>query len=151
MIREEAINYLKSSGVRIRMTRTEAINYLKSSGMTEEQIETVINAFTCDDAISREAVIDIIDFEDKWLHDAGGHNANTKIAFSGLKSRVKALPSVQPQRKRGKWKWELASNGWVNHICSECGFTKNTDIHIRINYQYCPKCGAEMRGDSDVD
>lgn len=48
----------------------------------------------CEDAISREAVIDIIDFEDKWLHDASGHNANTKIAFSGLKSKVKALPSV---------------------------------------------------------
>ena len=49
------------------------------------------------DCISREAVIDIIDFEDKWLFDANGHNANTKIAFSGLKSRVKALPSVTPK------------------------------------------------------
>ena len=51
---------------------------------------------SCGDAISRQAVLDIIAFEDKWLFDANGHNANTHIAFSGLESRVKALPSVTP-------------------------------------------------------
>jgi hypothetical protein len=49
-----------------------------------------------DDCISRQAVLDIINFEDKWLYDAKSHNADTKIAFSGLESRVKALPSVTP-------------------------------------------------------
>jgi hypothetical protein len=50
-----------------------------------------------DDCISRQAVLDIINFEDKWLYDAKSHNADTKIAFSGLESRVKALPSVTPK------------------------------------------------------
>ena len=45
---------------------------------------------------------------------------------------------------RGKWEWELADNGWANHICSECGYTKNTDIHVSIGYRYCPMCGAYM-------
>ena len=36
-------------------------------------------------------------FEDKWLFDANGHNANTHIAFNGLESRVKALPPVKPK------------------------------------------------------
>jgi hypothetical protein len=49
-----------------------------------------------EDCISRQAVLDIINFEDKWLYDAKSHNADTKIAFSGLESRVKALPSVTP-------------------------------------------------------
>lgn len=69
MTRKEAINYLKSSGVRIRMTRTEAINYLKSSGISDKQIETVINAFTCDDCISRTALLAKIDEERKHLLD----------------------------------------------------------------------------------
>ncbi len=46
------------------------------------------------DAISRQAVLDIINFEDKWLLDAKGHNADTGIAFSGMKSRIADLPSV---------------------------------------------------------
>ena len=50
-----------------------------------------------EDCISRQAVFDVINFEDKWLFDANGHNANTHIAFNGLESRVKALPSVTPK------------------------------------------------------
>lgn len=46
---------------------------------------------------------------------------------------------------RATWKWELADNGWANHICSECGWKKNTDIHVGIDYKYCPSCGADMR------
>ena len=50
-----------------------------------------------EDCISRQAVLDVINFEDKWLFDAKSHNADTHIAFSGLESRVKALPSVHPK------------------------------------------------------
>jgi hypothetical protein len=56
----------------------------------------------CEDCISRQAVLDIINFEDEWLHDANSHNADTKIAFSGLESRVKALPSVTPTESEDK-------------------------------------------------
>lgn len=45
----------------------------------------------------------------------------------------------------GKWEWEMADNGWANHICSECGWTKNTDIHVYLDYNYCPNCGSDMR------
>lgn len=49
------------------------------------------------EAVSREAVLDVITFEDKWLFDAKSHNTDTHIAFSSLESRVKALPSVTPK------------------------------------------------------
>lgn len=48
----------------------------------------------CEDVISREAVLDAIEREDKWLLAAKGHNGLTEVAFSGLKARVDALPSV---------------------------------------------------------
>ena len=54
------------------------------------------------------------------------------------------LPSVTPQQRTGHWRWELASNGWANHICSKCGFKENTDIHVKLNWRYCPNCGAKM-------
>lgn len=92
MTREEAINYIKSSGVRIRMTRTEAINYLKSSGMSDKQIETVINAFTCNDCISREAVHDLIA---TWLSDY--LLDDTREVLEVIDEKVEDLPSVIPK------------------------------------------------------
>ena len=43
-----------------------------------------------------------------------------------------------------KWLWNLADNGWADHTCSHCGYTINTDIHVSVDYQYCPACGARM-------
>ena len=54
---------------------------------------------TCDDAISRQAVLDIINFEDKWLLDTKSHNADTNIAFSAIKAKISELASVNPNRK----------------------------------------------------
>ena len=71
----------------------------------------------CDDVISRQAVLDIIRFEDKWLLDAKGHNANTEIAFSGMKSRIAELPSVRPQEKTGH--------------CKDCKWWKDSDGAFR--------------------
>ena len=51
----------------------------------------------CEDCISREEVLDVINFEDKWLFDAKSYNADTKIAFSAIKSKISELPSVTPQ------------------------------------------------------
>lgn len=102
-------------------------------------------AETSQDCISRQEVLDVINFEDKWLFDANGHNANTHIAFSGLESRVKALPSVTPERPKGKWieyKVDIAPHPLH---CSLCGFSNH---HISNRYmkgfRRCPNCGAEM-------
>lgn len=54
---------------------------------------------------------------------------------------IKAL-SDRPQ---GEWIWQLADNGWVDHICSVCGYTENTDIHVSLGWKYCPNCGAKMK------
>ena len=52
-------------------------------------------------------------------------------------------------RPSGEWLWQLADNGWADHICSVCGYTKNTDIHVSLNWSYCPHCGSKMRGEHD--
>ncbi len=64
-----------------------------------DMVTSGIKQEPCEDCISRRAVIGIINFENNWLYDTQSHNANTVIAFSGLKSKVKALPSVNPQEQ----------------------------------------------------
>lgn len=60
---------------------------------------------------------------------------------------IETMPSQN--RPQGEWIWQLANNGWVDHICSVCGYTENTDIHISLGWKYCPNCGADMRGEQD--
>ena len=79
------------------MTREQAINYLKSSGMSEEQIETVINAFTCEDCISREEAIE-------WMENIRSLNRyyhpkenDDETLVSEVISRLKQVPSVTPK------------------------------------------------------
>lgn len=52
---------------------------------------------------------------------------------------------TQEIETKGEWKWSLADNGWADHTCSVCGYTKNTDIHVRLDWKYCPYCGSRMK------
>jgi hypothetical protein len=128
------------------MTNEEAIKSLKKlksfhNGSYGTAIDLAIKALEqqpCEDCISRQAVLDIINFEDEWLHDANSHNADTKIAFSGLESRVKELPSVTPQPNTGHWIDVEGLDSALWHNCSECG---ETEFYAT---DYCPNCGAKM-------
>lgn len=98
-----------------------------------------------EDCISRQAVLDVITFEDKWLYDAKSHNADTHIAFSSLESRVKALPSVTPQKPKGKWIEIEIDAGEFIYKCTKCG------MRVINPYKYCPICGAEMGGADETN
>ena len=47
-----------------------------------------------------------------------------------------AIEALGNERGKGHWIWSLADNGWADHTCSECGYTKNTDIHVRLDWDF---------------
>lgn len=57
-------------------------------------------------------------------------------------------PTVEPERKKGKW--IPVTNGRGRHCCDRCnGYAPsymNGDEHLS---DFCPNCGADMRGDKD--
>jgi len=53
--------------------------------------------------------------------------------------------ALEHDPKTGHWIWTLED--WNKWECSECGFTKRTDTHVDIGYQYCPKCGCYMESE----
>ena len=56
-------------------------------------------------------------------------------------------PSAQPERKKGKWIKEYW-NGEHTRKCSACNITQTvTTYRGKVNFNYCPYCGADMRGD----
>lgn len=65
-------------------------------------------------------------------------------------SFASTLPSVQPERKTGKWVEHHEPFTWMGYAywtCSECNFGEKEENKTRS--KYCPNCGADMRGDQN--
>ena len=99
------------------------------------------------DLISRNAILKHIE---KIRQDAlmMGDIRRASIIMNGMdlcEKAVKNQPSAQPKRMRGRWvehKWaeEVAGMLISNYACSCCSSWE------RINSDFCPNCGADMRG-----
>lgn len=62
---------------------------------------------------------------------------------------IDIIPSAQPERKKGKLLFaDYETELWgESSICGLCGCSWQIDEDGRSNF--CPNCGADMRGDSD--
>ena len=54
-------------------------------------------------------------------------------------TELKWLPSVTPQRPKGKWIFGESMDGASCYMCSNC-----KEIEYVNYYDYCPNCGAKM-------
>ena len=82
----------------------------------------------CDVAISRQAVLDILEREGhKW-----GNNYRDWV--DAVKT-VETLPPVNLQPKTGHW---IEYRGYDSYSCSEC------DEFVDKKSRYCPNCGCRM-------
>ena len=89
---------------------------------------------SCEDSVSRQQVLDIVKFEEKWLKDAKGNNPNTDIAFSGIMAKVAKLPLI---RKKGTW---------VKATTAKCPICDREFVFLMggTNLKFCPNCGSQM-------
>jgi hypothetical protein len=86
---------------------------------------------TCEDAVSRAAVLDI--FAD---------NADATRPYSKTWEEVKALPSVNPQPKTGKW-IDIMVGDMPAQACDQCN-TFYPLAYTGGGHKYCPNCGCRM-------
>ena len=101
-----------------------------------EEIAKALEQQPCEDAVSREAVEDIV----MW-YDGQGE----------MLDEIQKLQSVQTKPKTGHWEWvQYDYNPKLgNWHCSECRCVvvecvdKNEKGGIPL-YKYCPQCGARM-------
>lgn len=145
------IDYMPRKGKKEEiMKREEAIKYLYSSGMSDEQVNTVVKALEqedCEDAISRQAVIDSLrkrfsdGFDsDKWWN-------STIVLWA-----INEVPPVQPVRPKGEW---IVDDEYISKRnrksiynydvhCKGCGYkwAYTTDKENSIVSNFCPNCGS---------
>ena len=85
------------------------------------------------DTISRQAAIDAIKEIYEW-HD--------NVTKERIIEHFKQLPSAQPERIRGRWIEKPHVYGVA--YCSLCDYELHTN-----DTNFCPNCGADMRGEQD--
>ena len=100
------------------------------------------------DCISRQAAIDALDKR----FDKIPMEQTTEILK--LRKDLRGLPSIQSEQKRGRWIYGEDEYGIDGYHCDKCGFFVPWDYtHKFINYiedyNFCPSCGADMRGEQD--
>ena len=122
------------------------------SRQPEKRTEERTGTHSCD-CISRQAVVDhinrLIEVEKKQGTDDWGYGRERVNAYETMLHMVEneyLYPSVEPERKVGKWIVKIED--WNRWTCSECGFSKRTDIHVSLGYKFCPNCGAKMEVDA---
>ena len=91
------------------------------------------------DLIKRKDVIDALEqrLEDNYLDGCE------------LLKYIKALPSAEPEQKKGKWVYDGIRGRFPVCKCSICGHYENADWAIIQGANFCPHCGADMRGKND--
>lgn len=103
------------------------------------------------DLISRKKAIEALDFEIVHMTVFSNDEKNgtnplaqyNKGLEDGIKA-LKALPSAEPERKKGEWIDGLPyinSHWWVCSVCHVSAPENHT------GYNFCPSCGADMRGE----
>lgn len=134
MTREEAINMLTL--FKENPTLVNDIDTVEEATWLEEALDMAIKTIEqqpCEDCISREEAL-----EEACEFVEIGYNGK------GIFRRLKELPSVTPQRPKGKWILihPLQEDDDEAYICSNC---EHGDWDCDTSYKYCPFCGADMR------
>jgi len=95
------------------------------------------------DPIDRQAAIDALNGE---ITVTGETNAKAVMEYvNAVKGRLERIPPVQPKRGR----WERKAGGVF--LCSVCnnGYRNQPTLMGKPMFEYCPFCGADMRGEQD--
>lgn len=106
-----------------------------------ELIKALEQQPTSEDCVSRQAVIAIA--SDSCL-DLDNYEDTKEFC-----DEIKDLPPVTPTRKVGKWINKSHKSGCgILFVASECTCCRKKTLFNcdELLYNYCPNCGADMRG-----
>ena len=98
-----------------------------------------------DDHISKDRLMEALGISDECVdcqHRLGGL-CLWKPNMADVCEVITEMPSAEPERKKGKWNTDKESPEYAT--CSVCGHC-DWDCTESEYFNYCPNCGADMRG-----
>jgi rubrerythrin len=100
------------------------------------------------DTIYRQDAIDGMKKLQRW-NVVRGYNKNEGFLYDDVMYLLDNLSPARIERKKGRWinaYPDIESNPMFMYgICSVCGYEQS--ISNKLNF--CPNCGADMRGDEE--
>jgi hypothetical protein len=95
--------------------------------------------------IDADAIQYTMIYRENWMRGTGGEEQ------AAWKSTIDAMPTIEPERKKGKWIYDM--NGYYE--CSECHIKTlipdngSAFVDDSESYHFCRWCGAYMRGEQE--
>ena len=101
------------------------------------------------DCVSREAALQALSAD---VTVKGHENVTAVINYMNAAiDRIKRLPPAEPERKKERW---------TGDFCPVCGISKYNFISFDFDdpagyakpfgtWNFCPRCGADLRGEPD--
>lgn len=98
------------------------------------------------DTISRQAALNELTLMTE--KHKGDTFSGELLHWTGIKTMIENLPSVQPEQKTGRW--ENDEN--CSPRCSCCSYIPEFNRYIDDYYysDYCPNCGAKMENGGNL-
>ena len=94
------------------------------------------------DCISRQQAIDAL--------TEYGNGRAVFISVGEAVIRIEQLPPIQPtEPKRGKWIYHPEIGWGETWLCDQCGEKTTSTVMGKPRDNFCPNCGADMRGEHD--
>lgn len=82
-----------------------------------------------------------------------GNVSNTALVMV-VEDYLRAIPAADVvERKKGKWMPSSLTWSYYNYDCSVCGCNEFRQVDHNGGYKafnFCPNCGADMRGEDDA-
>ena len=103
--------------------------------------------------ISRQAAIDALHMDTSIIpFEKAREYADATI--SEIRNRLEKLPSAEPRRGRWLYCEETTADCVDGYRCDQCGFFvpwdyQHKSIDYIKDYNFCPHCGADMRGEQE--
>lgn len=100
------------------------------------------------DALMQSLGITNMDCDKCAWHDKEWSRCKRGGDFEDACCAIEDAPTIE-ERKRGQWIKEYW-NGEHTRKCSACNITQTvTTYRGKVNFNYCPYCGVDMRGEDD--
>lgn len=115
---------------------------IENYGKVEEIIKA-LEGKPCIDAVSRQAVLNTLDFADKALDEDRTVETYKELLIACYKD----LPSVAHTQKLRRW--IFVDKAHEHARCSECGYG-NVDLLDGKPHNFCPNCGSFMMDDEQT-
>lgn len=102
-----------------------------------------------DDLISRQQAIDAV--KEALNEYDGDYDCRSRYGvIMDSVENLKKLPSTQPERKTGHWIYRKELSKYNDMwSCSECNEKTTDSIMGKPRHNFCPLCGADMRGETN--